>query len=94
MLKAVLAPFIGKYNINPENIEVIRKYIDAALTDKAQNTYTIRAGNQLVSWSALTDIIKIGQNVFHKDRIDVAVRLHVPYPLNYLDLTLIVGDTL
>lgn len=90
-LKAVLAPYIGKYNVNPQNVEVIRAAVDAALTDKAQNTYTVRAGNQLVSWSAEKDILKIGQNALHKDRIDVAVKLNVPYPLNYIDLTLIVG---
>jgi len=90
-LKHVLAPFIGKYNINTENIAIVRAAIVSELTERATNTSTARAGNQLVSFTPKDDITRIQQNDEFKDRIDVEVRLHVPYPLNYLSLKLVVG---
>jgi hypothetical protein len=90
-LKDVLAPFIGRYNVNPENVLAVRYAIAAQLRYRANDTYVARAGNQLVSFTEKDDIIRIAQNSTYKDRIDVEVRLHVPYPLNYINLRLLVG---
>jgi len=90
-LKDVLAPFIGRYNVNPENILEIRYAIAAQLRFRANDTYVARAGNQLVSFVEKDDIVRIEQNATYKDRVDVEVRLHVPYPLNYINLRLLVG---
>jgi hypothetical protein len=89
-LKKILAPYIGKYNVNIENVAVIRAAVVAELSFRATGTYTARAGNQLVSFTPKDDIISIGQNSIYKDRIDATVRLNVPYPLNYVNLTLLV----
>jgi hypothetical protein len=89
-LKSVLSPYIGKYNINPVNIQVIRDAIISELNFRATQTFTVRAGNQLVSFTPATDILLIQQDPTYKDRIDVQVRLNVPYPLNYISLKLIV----
>ena len=90
-LKDVLSPFIGRYNVNPENVLAVRYAIAAQLRYRASDTYVARAGNQLVSFTEKDDIIRIEQNLTYKDRIDVEVRLHVPYPLNYINLKLLVG---
>ena len=89
-LKKTLTPFIGRYNINPKNIAVVRNAIAAELTFRATETATVRAGNQLVSFTPATDIIRIEQDSTYKDRINVEVKLNVPYPLNYINLKLIV----
>jgi hypothetical protein len=89
-LKRILAPYIGTYNINPGNIQVIRDAIINQMNFYATQTYTARAGNQLVSFSPATDILQIQQNTNYKDRIDVSLQLHVPYPLNYINLLLVV----
>jgi hypothetical protein len=89
-LKHVLAPYIGTYNINPENLLVVRSAIVSELTFRATGTRTVRAGNQLVSFTPKDDILLLQQNPNFKDRIDVEVRLNVPYPLNYINLKLIV----
>lgn len=90
-LKHTLTPFIGRYNINPENILAVRDAIANELIFRATSTFTARAGNQLVSFSLKDDILKIQQNPTYKDRLDVEVRLNVPYPMNYISLKLIVG---
>jgi hypothetical protein len=89
-LKNTLAPYIGRYNINADNIAAVRAAIVAELTFRATNTYTIRAGNQLTSFTPLEDIIRLEQDETFKDRLVVEVRLNVPYPMNYINLTLIV----
>jgi hypothetical protein len=89
-LKHTLEPYIGTYNVNPENLLVIRDAIIGELTFRATSTRTVRAGNQLTSFSAEDDILLLQQNPTYKDRIDVEVKLNVPYPLNYINLKLIV----
>jgi hypothetical protein len=89
-LKHTLTPFVGTYNINPVNIQIIRDAIIKELVFRATQTFTARAGNQLVSFTPATDIILIQQDPTYKDRIDVEVKLNVPYPLNYISLKLLV----
>jgi len=88
-LKHALAPFIGTYNINPDNLLVIRGAIMGELGFRATQTRTVRAGNQLVSFSG-KDILLLQQNPTFKDRVDIEVKLHVPYPMNFISLKLIV----
>jgi hypothetical protein len=90
-LKHALSPFIGRYNVNPENIAAVRDAIVGELLYRATSTRTARAGNQLVSFTPKDDIISIGQTVNHKDSLDIEVRLNVPYPMNYINLKLVVG---
>ena len=89
-LKHTLEPYIGTYNINPENLLVIRDAIIGELTFRATGTRTVRAGNQLTSFTPEDDILLLQQNPTYKDRIDVEVKLNVPYPLNFISLKLIV----
>jgi hypothetical protein len=90
-LKKVLSPFIGRFNVNKENVLAVYAAIVAELQFRATNTGTLRAGNQLTSFTPNEDIINISQNATFKDRIDVEVRLNVPYPLNYINLKLVVA---
>jgi hypothetical protein len=83
-LQAALAPYIGIYNINPGTILKVSAAIDRELTYRLLNTYTARAGNQLVGY----EIVSVTQNVLFKDKIDVVVTLVVPYPMNYISVTL------
>jgi hypothetical protein len=89
-LKATLAPFIGKYNINPETLVLVGNAVSAELLFRSTGTRTERAGNQLTSFTPKDDILLIQQNPVYKDRIDLEVRLNVPYPMNYINLKLIV----
>lgn len=89
-LKHTLEPFIGRFNVNIENVAVVRAAIVAELSFRATSTRTARAGNQLVSFVPKDDIIRLEQNSTYKDRIDCEVRLNVPYPMNYINLKLVV----
>jgi hypothetical protein len=69
---------------------IIRDAIIGELTFRATGTRTVRAGNQLTSFTPEDDILLLQQNPTYKDRIDVEVKLNVPYPLNFISLKLIV----
>lgn len=85
-LQVALAPYIGKYNINPTNIGLIRQAINKELSFRQTQTFTVRAGNQLISY----EIVSLSQNATFKDRLDAKIKLEVPYPLNFVELTLVV----
>lgn len=85
-MQRALEPYVGKYNIHPNAIVAIRRAIDNELRFRATNTYTVRAGNQLISY----EIVKLEQDPTFRDRLVVEVTLNVPYPLNFINLTFFV----
>lgn len=85
-LQAACSPYIGKYNANPETLALIRFAIERELKFRQTNTFTTQAGNQLIDWR----LEKLTINETFKDRIDASIRLTVPYPLNYINITLVI----
>ena len=85
-LQRAISPYIGKYNIHPGTIRAVRAAINGELDYRATNTYTVRAGNQLYGFT----IVRLIQDPTFKDRLICDVQLDVPYPLNFITLTLFV----
>lgn len=85
-LQRRLAPYIGKYNINPTNIALISAEINSELTARATNTFTQSAGNQLISFK----INSVIQDPLAKDRIRAEILLEVPTPMNNVYVKLII----
>lgn len=85
-LRRAVAPFIGTYNIHTKALTLLRSVIDNELYFRLTSTYTVRAGNQLNGY----EILKFQQNATFKDRVDVDIKLDVPYPMNFITITLIV----
>jgi hypothetical protein len=83
-LQSALAPYVGIYNISPASLLKIRTAVDNELSYRLTNTYTARAGNQLLGYK----IVSITQNATFQDKVDVVVQLTVPYPMNYITVTL------
>lgn len=83
-LQNALAPFIGVYNITPAIILQIQSIIDSQLTYYLTNTYTTRAGNQLLGYK----IVSIVQDPTYADMLDIVIQLQVPYPMNFINLML------
>lgn len=85
-LQLAVQPYIGTYNVNPGTLALIRKAINDELTYRMVNTYTVRAGNQLLGYT----IDKLEQNATFKDHVDLAITLQVPAPVNFITITLTV----
>jgi len=83
-LQSALAPFIGIYNISPSALLTIKTAVDTELRYLLNNTYTTRAGNQLLGY----EIVSIAQDPTFQDRVNVTVTLTVPYPVNNISVTL------
>jgi hypothetical protein len=85
-LQAALAPYVGIYNINAGSILKVRAAIDKALNFRLTGTATETAGPQLLGY----EITKLTQDATFKDKLLVEVTLTVPYPMNYITVTLLV----
>ena len=88
-LKAAIDPYVGKYNVNKENMVVFKDAVIAELNYRATRTWTVRAGNQLTSFTPKDDILVFEQDSTFNDRVNAQIKLNVPYPLNFLVLKLI-----
>ena len=80
-IRAGLRPFIGIYNITPTFIDMISTILQAQL-EFLKNKGAILSGS----------IVSIAQDEDAPDSLVVDVLLNVPYPCNYIHLTLVVGD--
>jgi hypothetical protein len=83
-LQNALAPFVGTYNISPGVMLSVRSTIDGILAYYLTQTYTARAGNQLLSYQ----IVSITQDPTFADQVDIVININIPYPMNYIQLTL------
>ena len=85
-----LAPYIGKYNITPELLRVIRNVLSELIYHYEAGTTLY--GPQLIAvdedGNDLTVINYVRQNNLAKDHVDVSIRLGVPYPCNNIDVVL------
>ena len=81
MVKAVLTPYPGKRNANPEVLEELETKMRSTLNEFLKNPggYTT-IGPALIRWTNL----KIGIDKVFKDRINIEVDLELPLPINTL----------
>jgi hypothetical protein len=80
-----LKAFIGSWNITPDTINTIRQNITAA-SELVKSKKLPKIGAPLLSYA----ITKLEQNKFNKDNLDVNLNISVVYPLNYLNLHIII----
>jgi hypothetical protein len=83
-----LQPFIGRYNVTPELINVIETQINDGLMYLGSFTSVGLLGPQLILTN--TKIRSIQQHPTLLDHIIVIVDLQLPYPLNVIELHLVV----
>jgi len=84
-LKNIIQPFIGKRNINADTLSLLNTKIVAAIEDLKANV-DVLAGPQLID----AKITKIAQDPTLKDQVRVELDLVVPYPLNVINVHLII----
>lgn len=86
-LKSVIKPFIGRANVTNTAIEVIRTKLIGALDFLFSAGYDPITGGQVLEG---TTIREIKRHPVLKDRLVVVIDLVVPYPINHVDLYLVV----
>lgn len=82
----IFAPLIGKYNITPELLDVIRSKLEAGLLQLETATAAGLYGPQVLAEG--TEIKELYQNPVNKDHVYAKVHLNLPVPFNYFDLDL------
>ena len=81
-----LSPFIGRYNVTPETVEALRATILGGI-DYLKSTRISQLGGQVL---ANTSLVALAQHPTLKDRVQAKISLDVPYPMNNIDLSLVV----
>jgi hypothetical protein len=71
-------PYIGKYNINVKFLEMMAKLADSIL-------------QRMVTEEIITSgtVVKVVQDPDQKDKVIECYQVQVPYPCNYIDITLV-----
>ena len=82
----IFAPLIGKYNITPELLDVIRSKLEAGLLQLETATSAGLYGPQVLAEG--TEIKELYQNPVNRDHVYAKVHLNLPVPFNYFDLDL------
>lgn len=82
-----LKPYIGRSNVTPTSLEVIRTQIMGTIAFLQSSGFTALTGGQVLPG---TEIRELRQHSLLKDRIVVNIKLVVPYPLNNAELTLVI----
>jgi len=84
-LQAILDPFIGHYNRNPDTLTLISNALTAQINYLMTQTVTATAGAQLLDGSKVVSVVN---DPLFKDRINVVISLVVPAPINVITVQL------
>lgn len=85
-LAETFAPYIGKYNVTPELVDVVENVLRGAIHSLGSDTGAGMYGPQIIAEG--TEILYVKQHEIKKDHIVARVRLNLPVPFNYFDLDL------
>lgn len=83
----LLSPYIGKYNITPELLSVLRNVITEGLVSLESTAWGLY-GPQIIAEG--TEILLLEQDAVLKDHVNCNIKLNLPYPFNHLVLKLFV----
>jgi hypothetical protein len=89
-MKANLQPYVGKYNINSFTLRLMKDSLNALLITLQTLNQDTPAGPQLLPGS---QVVSIAQDATFLDKVNIVVQLVVGYPLNIINLNLVVGQT-
>ena len=86
----LLAPFIGRYNVTPELVSVLRTQIQDGLNYLGSITSVGLLGPQIILTNGNTKIRTLEQHPTLKDRILAIVDIELPAPLNVIEFHIVV----
>jgi hypothetical protein len=81
-----LAPLIGRMNVTPEALTYLTTQINSVLKFFEGGNFIERLGPQLISGT----LVSIQRSPLQVDRVVVVINIELPYPLNNLELHLVV----
>jgi hypothetical protein len=81
-----LAKFIGRANVTPSMLEVLKTEISGIIEFLKSSGFTARLGGQLID----AQIKELRRHVLLRDRVVCTIDLRIPYPLNNLEIHLVI----
>jgi hypothetical protein len=86
----LLRPYIGRYNVTPELLMVLTTEVNNALSYLGSFTRVGLLGPQLILENGKSALRTLQQHPTLKDRVYAVLDLEMPYPLNVIELHLVV----
>lgn len=80
------SPYIGISNVTPDTIKTLRAEANAAIQTLRSRNFVQRLGAQLIDG----EVVRMEQHATLKDRVVAQLNLTLPFPLNNLELHLVV----
>jgi len=81
-----LSPFIGRMNVTPSALSILKIEIEQIIGFLKSSPFEARLGPQLID----ADIVQLRPHLLLKDRVVAIVNITIPYPLNNLEVHLVV----
>lgn len=81
-----LAPYIGRTNVTPSMLKKLRYEVEATISYLRNTGYTSELGGQLIDATITT----LRVHPLLADRVEIVLDLEVPYPLNNIEVHLVV----
>lgn len=81
-----LSPFIGRTNVTPSALDIMNVEVTATIDFLKANGYTDTLGSQLIDGT----ITQLRQHALLKDRVVIVLNLEIPYPMNNIEVHLVV----
>ncbi len=86
-MRSFLRPFVGRYNIHEDFLGMIDTLTRQRFDYLEKTTATLKAGPQILSYGPE---VRIQQDPLIRTRVTLRVPVTLPYPANYLDMTIVV----
>ena len=81
-----LRGFIGRTNVTPTALTLMRVQLDATIEYLKANGFTATLGSQLIDGT----VTQLRQHALLKDRVVAAIELEIPYPINNIEVHLVI----
>jgi hypothetical protein len=81
-----LSPYIGRSNVTPSALDILSVEVTASIDFLKANGFTDTLGGQLIDGV----ITQLRQHALLKDRVVIVLELEIPYPMNNIEVHLVV----
>ena len=81
-----LSPYIGRSNVTPSALDILSVEVTASIDFLKANGFTDTLGGQLIDGT----ITQLRQHALLKDRVVIVLDLEIPYPMNNIEVHLVV----
>lgn len=86
-MRSFLRPFVGQYNIHEDFLSMMETLTRQRFDYLEKTTANLKAGPQIIDYGPE---VTVAQDPLIRTRVTIKVPVHLPYPANNLDMTIVI----